>query len=759
MNRNVMRLAFLILLCFCYTGVFRAVAQPNGEVYLDPVDKTRDTLDFDITLFGKPLAAYFIVENTGTATIFIPKKTVPFFSIERYTTDPTDFRHLEFSNVEPIPFEVKTAKVRDTFLLEFVSNRDTTKLDYALGFKIARMIVGLGESLSSNITFKKTDTFTVVAWKTKDFLASKRETMKFDSVYIGAENVQAEWMLKNVSDGEIIVSDRRITPLSPVVGSSGFSVITPLDTVKMPHDTHAPWTLRYRPIVRGTDSARLALVYSPNIDGKTDSTLLLLKGIGVEQQIVLSNRTSGLPNPVVIRGDTIDVGEIDVGDSTTARIIFENRGNLPFGGTVGILQENTDQFILENGLKTAQNLSVGAFDTAVVKFRPSRRGTFVTSFVVNSDIRSRIATAPDITSKLVWHIRGKAAQPELLLGSDVQDTVSFGQIILPADKTCSTAAPVRRLLARNIGNKSLAVRIDNTQLPFRILGATQRDIQPSDSSVIEIEFAPQDSGIFSSPLLLTTNEAIPSNTRPLVLTGSAIIQNVLVTLPSVVSPAGKTISVPIKVVSSVKRASVFSATLIYDTILLDFSRFDQSRTASEFATLKIDPSALPGTVRFTLNSTESSLLSSDTLIKVEFLTYFGSPAPTTLGLLRPKAGESNCDSTAFFTVENGSFSTDSSCGNAYRAILGMKGAFKFAQVGESPSRNSLEFIFETALPVETSIILYNSVGQQVQVLVQGVFGEGLQYTSASTERCGAGLYFVEMRAGIYHKLFPVFIIR
>lgn len=181
--------------------------------------------------------------------------------------------------------------------------------------------------------FKAIDTFTLVAWKTKHFLASKREEMRFDSVYVGADNVQAEWMLKNVSDGEITVADRRITALSPVVGTSGFSVVTPLDVVKMPHDSHLPWTLRYRPVVRGTDSARLALVYSPNIKGRTDFTLLLLQGIGVEQHIVLSNRTSGLPNPVVIRGDTIDVGDIDVGDSTTVQIILKNRGNIPFGGT------------------------------------------------------------------------------------------------------------------------------------------------------------------------------------------------------------------------------------------------------------------------------------------------------------------------------------------------------------------------------------------------------------------------------------------
>lgn len=759
MKRYVMRFAFLILLCSCLTGAFRAAAQPQGEVYLDVADKSRDTLDFDITLFGKPLFAHFTVENTGTTTITIPKKTVPFFSIERYTTDPTDFRHLEFSNLELIPFEVKTAKIRDTFELKFESNPDTTKLDYALGFKIARLIVGLCEAGNDKVPFKKTDSFTVVAWKTKHFLASKREIMHFDSVYIGAANVQAEWILKNVSDGEVTVSDHRVTPLSPVVGSSGFSVITPVDIVKMPHDSHLPWTLRYSPIVRGTDSARLALLYSPNINGKADSTLLLLKGIGVEQQIVLSNRTSGLPNPVVIRGDTIDVGEIDVGDSAIVKIILENRGNLPFGGTAGVLQDNTDQFILGNGLKTAQHLPVSGFDTAVVQFRPSRRGTFTTSFIVNSDIRSRITTAPDVTSKLVWHIRGKAAQSELLLASDVRDTVAFGQIILPADKTCSTAAPVRRLLARNIGNKTLLISVANIQSPFRIVGAAQRDIQPSDSSVIEVEFAPQDSGVFTSPLLLTTNETAPQNIRPLVLTGSAIVQNVRLTLPTTVSPAGSIISIPITAVSAVKRASVFSATLVYDSTLLDFIRFDQSRTASEFATLNIDASTLPGAIRFTLNNAENSLLSSDTLIKAEFRTYFGNPAPTTLGLLRPKAGESGCDSTAFFTIENGSFSTDSSCGNAYRAILGMKGAFKFAQVGENPSRDFLEFIFETALPVETSIILYNSMGQQMEVLTQGVFGEGLQYASASTEHYGAGLYFVEMRAGIYHKLFPVCIVR
>lgn len=120
-----------------------------------------------------------------------------------------------------------------------------------------------------------------------------------------------------------------------------------------------------------------------------------------------------------------------------------------------------------------------------------------------------------------------------------------GKLFFRADKSCSTAAPVRRLIARNIGNKSLLLRLDNTQQPFRILGAAQRDIVPSDSSVIEVEFAPLAAGTFASQMLLTTNESAPNNIRPFVLTGWAIVQNVVLSMPAVVSPAGRTISVPI----------------------------------------------------------------------------------------------------------------------------------------------------------------------------------------------------------------------
>lgn len=143
-----MRLAFIIVVCSCFAGVFPAAAQPGGKVYLDATNKTRDTLDFDITLFGKPLSAHVIVENTGTTTITIPQKSYPFFAIERFTTDINDTRHFEFANDTTVtfPFAVSVAKVRDTFPLRFISNPDTADFNYALGFKIARLIVGLRES-------------------------------------------------------------------------------------------------------------------------------------------------------------------------------------------------------------------------------------------------------------------------------------------------------------------------------------------------------------------------------------------------------------------------------------------------------------------------------------------------------------------------------------------------------------------------------------------------------------------------------------
>ncbi len=748
---------FIVIFLF-FLGFITAAAQPSGVVYLNPANKKQDTLDFDITLFGKPLRAEFYVDNTGNSTIYIPQKLVPFFSIERITNDPNDFRHLEFTNETILPFSVTAAKPNGIFQLIFTSNLDTTKLDYALGFKIGRMVVGLADKINASAPFQSTDTFTLIAWKTKNFLASKRENLRFDSVYLGSVNVQAQWMLKNVSDGEINVFGSYITPLSPIVGLGSFSVAAPLDAVIMPRDSHAPWTIRYSPMLRGSDSARLALSYFPNINGRADSTAITLHGVGVQQEIALSNRSFGLPNPIILRGDTIDLGDINVGETATATIIIENRGNLSFGGTAGQLSGQPDNFFsLERYFNDKQNLQPGKFDTATVQFKPLRRGTFTANFSISSDIRSRISTAPDSASKLVWHIRGRAAEPELIFSNDTRDTVNFGQAIMPADPSCSGTF-VRRLAARNIGNALLTLTFDSIQAPFFIRGGAKRDVLPNDSANIEIEFSPQIASNFASSLTITSNEAPTKKNRKFFLIGSSATQTAQIAAPNIVSAAGRKISVPITVHSSVKYATNFSATLVYDTTLLDFTGFDRMRTSSESAlTTILDPKA--GSIAFSLYDASGTLFAKDTLIRAEFNTYFGAPIATALSLVRAKAGNENCDSAAHLVIQAGSYSPDSSCGNAYRAILGMKGMFRFVQIGENPTTDILQFAFETALPLETSVILYSSSGQQIAVIAKGVFSEGIHYAETTTQECASGLYFVEMRAGLYRKVFPVLIAR
>lgn len=752
-----MRIILILAICACFAGTFRTAAQPDGNTYLDAANKYRDTLDFDITLFGKPLRAEFYVENTGNTTIYIPKKVVPFFSIERYSNAPSDFRHLEFTNETPLEFQVTTAKRKDTFRLIFISNPDTSKLDYALGFKIGRMVVGLADRINADLPFKKPDTFTLTAWKTKDYLASKKTEINFDSVYLSAENVRTEWMLKNVSDNSITVFGNRITPLSPVIGLSGFSVTTPLDTVRMPGESHQPWTIRYRPASRGADSARLALDYSPNINGHADSAQLILRGFGIQQEIILSNRTSGRPNPIIIRGDTIDAGDINIGEEAQINIVIENKGNLAFGGGSGTLGGQTDYFSLERTFNVAQRLPVGGFDTAIVRFKPARRGTFTATLTVVSDIRSRIPTAPDAASKITWFVRGRAVEPELALGTEIRDTINFGQFIMPADLLCPSAS-VRRFIARNIGNSTLTLTFDKTHPPFRVLGDSKLDILPDDSAVIEIEFFPQAVGAFSSTMTITTNEPDGRNFRSFVLAGSAVTQEVHISLPNIVSAAGRKVSASITVAATARYATSFSAVLIYDTTLLDFTGFEKNGTSSEDASLLIN-NLIPGAIAFTINDANGGLFKKDTLIKAEFSTYLGAPLPTLLTLAYPKAGAEGCDSTAHITIQNGRYSTDSSCGAAYRKIVGMKGLFRFAQIGENPASGRLEFAFGTAFPIETSIILYNSVGMEEAVLARGTFGEGMHYAEYSTDRCASGLYFVEMRAGIYRKLFPVIVVR
>lgn len=764
----------IIIFVLLFSAITVAFAQPSGEIYyINESGNRSDTIDFDVVFYKNTTSVRrnVILNNTGKIPLQIATKFSPDFAIKRVNFNTLENNEFNPETSTPFPFIVQP-NTKDSITILYTPQNDTSA-NYPLGERKAQLELRL-TAFGDPGTPVVDDTFHLTVLKTKDYLAARREILDFDSVYVGViDTARKDLIVKNTRDQDVNVTTQRFTQLVTRFKQEFFTP-TGIDSFTFIGLTNKTFPIRFSPFEIGLDSARYSVIYAPNIDNQIDSVSVLLRGVGVQQIIQIDNQTSASPGAAQISSaDIVSISNsAQIGDSVILSLVIRNRGNIPFGiDSQSLTGKNTDQFYILKKFRDDHDLRPkslnieGELDTAIIIFKPKESGSFTVDYEIGSNIRSRIASAPDSSKKRTIHIVASAAKPTLVLRNVTNNTILIDSVFLPIDKSCPVQEKPFRLVMSNIGNAPLKINSVVVR-PIGTFSTTPPDgeIPANQERPIDITFSPADSGEYTAELLISTNSAgnsnEPSDTVRIRLIGRAInAPFVSLSFPTkVTARAGRKILIPIIVSKSIGYVKKIGVNVIFeDTLGLDFVRTVSIGTASEGAA--VSPIRNGNSLQLTVTAADKSLLPRDTLIFLEFDTFLSPLELSSLSLVDPKAGNESCASIFRVDPTGGVFGIDSLCGTTYRQVLNAGAGYQLRSFASNPT-DQIAFI-EYSLPYtsKTTVKMFTTFGAEVSTVAEGIFEPGTYRAAVSVSDLPPGVYYCVMQSGLFHTMQTIVVTR
>lgn len=730
-------------------------AQPAVNIFWNENDRRDRTVDFGVTLVGLPVSRTITIENVDTRDVSIPLSVEPYFIITNDPStgaQPNDPNKEEFARATGLPLVVPAGTSR-TLRLEFLAfaNQPLLPPDVVNQALLNLRVVYVDDLQSPGVDAQ----FILRGLKTRSILASTVTTISFDSVYVSPSPTPGRtWTVQNVTEQPIPVVDQQLTLLSSGVGVDEFTVHRFTQPVFGPRSPLS-WDIRYAPVNRGADSARFSVVYRPQQTSGIDSVVVVVRGIGVEQQVELMS-ASGDISPVRINKDTIDFGDVSsLGPGCKARIVLRNRGNM----RIHTLNENVQGaprdvagFSIERPLASGGPLwSVGSDDTVEIRFAPTVAGAYVAQYVVETDLRSRaIAGVPDGEHLIRFVVKGVGKRPQLELSTTVVD---FGPIVLmPA---CD-AEQRRSIDVRNLGNTELridSITFERTDDVVRVQPMELR-LQPAERSVLLLDFLPRGLGRREVTMYLHTN----ADTRPFAVACVAIAlppDTTELRLPSIVrSRPGNLIDVPLRVAgSSVSRTDRATVVVAYDPTLLRFRTTVTAGTASAASTVRNASEVVPGRLLVDLDA-PSVFSVSDTLVRLVFDTFLGQRSSTPLSIVASQCrfGSASCEDVLVVQPVSGTYAIDSVCGLEYKTVVPSGIA---VGIMPNPARESAQIVLRSGRPERATIRIVDHTGRPISAEMDVGVSDQLTTVPIDVSPFVAGHYMVVVISGYERRSVPL----
>lgn len=758
-HRYIIRSLTLLLSLFVVAGT--VCAQPDVEIYWDETDKLDTVIDFDVTLEGFPVYRTFTVRNRSAYAVTIPTKFAPYFIIQN-TTDvpPSHPRKEEFDAEDPFPHTVPANSAR-SFKLVFLAFKDNGLFPPDT---ITEALLFLRVVAASNQTGPGVDkTFLLRALKTTRPLASSTKVLAFDSVYIRPNPVPTlKYRIKNVTQATIRVDSQITKPRTPLVTSEPELKVTAFSQVLFTGRDSVEWTATYVPEDQGRDSITFVVYYKANDTSPTDSVVLAVSGVGVEQRIV-KVKAEGIPKPIADFRDTsggiiIDFGELPAnGAANVATIVVRNTGNLNLGYDderhVGADRDTTAFPIRQRWSGgRGRGSGEGDFDTLVVAFAPTSSGDHRSAYVLTTDIKRRnIKGIPDGANTYTVFLRGFGQRPQL----QAPASIDFGTIVyLP-----SCASNIERSVRiANVGNAVLLVD-SLTVAPgvglINLNTASNFSINPGSSVDISVLYTAVAVGRDSGTITLWTN-ALTSRVD---IVYSAIVvprDSTTVALPTTItSRPGSVVSIPVLIESAtVGLTNVTSFTLAFDPSLLRFSKLRTQGTASEGATVIRAEEAPRGILNVTLDK-NGNFVDSDTLVNLWFDTFLGSQASTELALANETTtfGNDGCTSVLDVRTTSGVFALDSICGLSYKTSGGIR--VLQAAVYPNPAADAASIAVIVRDSTAVTINLRDALGRSVLLVQDNVVQAGSRIIPLDLRGLQSATYYLEVRSTFSNRTIPL----
>lgn len=732
-------------------------------------DKTpSDTVDMGLTLNGVPVTTMFNIWNTGNTELRMWPTNVYSFAITPTNIPNHSEDHFEFSPESPPDFTLMPGE-RKRFSIRYNS---TLSPVFPVGKKYARARLGLATNFplsDSDLAFGYRD-FLLIVRKTNKFIDGYESFISFDSVYIyPIDTIKKTWKVQNNIQEELqiekVVFDKKVIRQNTHLFQS--MIETPYRLT--PDNKVIDFTIKYYPIELGFDSAFTIVEFKPNPKTepeRKDSCFLAISGVGVEQKLFILDSK----NAQVFK-DTIDLGNVRVNETKDVELVFLNNGNIPFG-TISqeIIEIGSEKaaegFNFVKKLSELTHLQPSRTDTVKFKFTPPERKNYLVRYVINSDIvRRKIYGFPESIKKLTFYIKGTGVEPFPI----IQDTIDFGSIVMNRGD-----CPARRdtiIPIYNQGNiileiKKFEVKPEFPITPFRLL-IENLNIPPRSVETLRIIFDALDSppADYEAVLWVVSNSTKPKDTIKIILKARGVKPDPInVSLPlEIRAKPGNRIEIPIIVdKDKVSLAKNYTDTLDYEHTLLKFIAYEKIGTASElvqFTDSFIREDESGGRLFISLNN-DKYLLPRDTLIKLRFTTFLGEKISTPISLLNPKFGDGICTNILTPITTRANFSLDSVCGLEFKVGTRQnKLIFDMDELHPNPTNDIIELKYSIAFETDVHFAIFNTFGELVYQANIDNHQIGEFVRIIPLDKLSRGLYFCEMRAGIYRQIKSFLLIR
>lgn len=721
--------------------------------------KADTVIDFGSVDVGSRASRSFFVRNTGFQTMSIPSEVVPYFAIERIGTSTG---YLEFFKNFSAPFPVVMNlpfESEQEFSMEFRPELDVAF--YPLGVREARLRVSIRSFRDTSIVLA--EKIFLLRVNKQAQLTINPSKIRFDSVYVGQQSTTVSVLLSNQTNARLTINEQVVRAQNP----SEF-ILAGVSTGIIEPKSDSVVKINYAPVNRGYDSARASFLYTIP---RTDSLSVTMDGVGVEQEIVLESAYENVSLQVfVVRKDTIDVGNVRVGTSVNVHPIVKNTGNIPFQlnrSTVPPYQLFSSRTPFADAhyslnqvfLQSKNRLLPDERDTLLLRATPLVRGEHIVALEASSDIRQRVASAPNQTSKITpFLVRMRAVKPEMVVSDSVID---FGEVVVLPSCQSSVA---RNISILNSGDDKLLVSspfITSTSNVFSLPVVQSQIISEAQSSTLSIVFSPTTTGTFEAILTLPNDAEFPTTNTTLRLIGRGVSPQIVgVSVATVVSAKpGREILMPILVSSNknvLTSADSISLTLNFEKSLLEFiPPVETLGTALEGSQVTFAQENPLGTLSLRARHITGNFLARDTFAILRFRTYLGEKAQTEIVPSSVVFANNGCSGVLLPAVGRGLFELDSVCFLENKTLVS-RSFFSLQSVYPNPAQDIVTITYRNSENLAMEWSLVDHLGRTLRSVHVFPIADESPYKSdlnktvdLSVADIANGMYFLVMKAGAF----------
>ena len=719
-----------------------------------------DTVDFGMCMPGQKLISIFNIQNLGKEEIkmlgFAP--TYGVFIIKGHPGEQS-----EFDKTTSVPFFVSGSQLKK-FYMKFDANSSQTTPPRK---NTARLRLGLFNPKLFDIPADTNQLvgfrdFIIIARKTIHYIDVFEKLIDFDSVYIyPKDTVRKQMIVQNSSKFPLEVFNVKYQrSLNAEITTTVMDLPLKFSKYNTNGFQHV-WDFAYYPRNMGLDTAVLKIMYKPdpiNFPDSVDVRSTIIHGIGVQQDLGVINAEGAKS----FSFNNLDFGDLEVGKTKTIKFVVRTIGNISFGAlSQKILRYDSnlpgDGFTIERKMVDTTNLQPFMTDTMIVRFTPTRSDTFRARLVIESDIIKRhIIGYPDSVRYRTIILEGVGRQAEI---ATMPKEINFGNIVVNESGDC----PTRRdtlIPVSNIGNLSLLVHSrvlpDNSRNPFKVKpGFITIPGRETKYILLRFDSTIKRPGYFNAELYIISNSPEEKDTLISKLVARGIYPDTMdISIPkNIRSKPGRRISIPILIDKSKAGLSrIFVDTITYNKSILYFNGVRKVGTASEFCDVRAVQSTDNGALALEIKTLGSErFLPRDTLIVLEFDTFLGSTEATSLHFVNPKFSDGICARILSLNRSDGAFRLDSVCGLKMKTAVQHQNGVRFKTIAPNPANTNVRIIFELDGEYKTNINLYNTFGEKVVNLMSKTMKKGIHSGKYDFGNLPPGLYFIEVRAGIYKQ--------